>query len=102
MSEQELSEDEERMLVLLERSHSFPGPYTFKLIFRSSPGLEAELTRRICSGAGLEEPESPPALRTSAAGRFSSMTLELRMDGAQDVLTVYRIIGEQDEVVSYF
>ena len=102
MSAVELSEQEERFLVLLESSHDFPGPYTFKLIYRSAPGLEDRLVERICESVGLPRPEDPPTLRRSGAGRFVSMSLELPIPSARRVLDVYRTIGELDEVVSYF
>lgn len=102
MVDDELSEEEERLLGLLEVSHSFPGPFLFKLIFRSEDGVEEQLVARICEAAGVEVPDERPPTRASAAGRFVSMSLELTLPSAREVLRLYRVIGSQDEVISYF
>jgi putative lipoic acid-binding regulatory protein len=40
--------------------------------------------------------------RASAAGRFVSMTVDLPVQDGLEVLSLYRLIGDQDEVISYF
>jgi putative lipoic acid-binding regulatory protein len=40
--------------------------------------------------------------RASAAGRFVSMTVDLPVQDGLEVLRIYRLIGDQDEVISYF
>jgi len=102
MSDEANTQEEERLLGLLESSHSFPCSFTFKLIYRSEPGVQERLLSTLCAAAGVEEPETPPTTRASAAGRFISMTLDLPVEKGQDVLRLYRVIGEQDEVISYF
>jgi putative lipoic acid-binding regulatory protein len=102
MSDETATEEEERLLALLENSHSFPCSFTFKLIYRSEPGVQERLMATLCEAAGVAEPDVPAKTRASAAGRFVSMTLDLPVAASRDVLRLYRVIGDQDEVVSYF
>jgi putative lipoic acid-binding regulatory protein len=102
MDEESITEEEERLLALLESSHTFPCLFTFKLIYRSEAGVEERLVKTLSGAAGIEDSVDPTQRRESAAGRFTSITLELPVDGGKDVLRLYRVIREQDEVVSYF
>jgi putative lipoic acid-binding regulatory protein len=102
MGEEAITEEEERLLALLESSHTFPCVFTFKLIYRSEAGVEERLVKTISSAAGVEDAVAPTQRRESAAGRFTSLTLDLPVEDAKDVLQLYRVIREQEEVVSYF
>lgn len=102
MSDKEITEEEERLLALLENSHSFPCAFTFKLIYRSEPGVQERLMTTLCEAAGVVEADVPAKTRSSAAGRYISMTLDLPVKAGRDVLRIYRVIGDQDEVISYF
>ena len=96
------SEEEQRLLALLETSHNFPCDFTFKLIVRSGGGVEQRLAALLCEAVAVDEPSSGPDLRSSSAGRFVSMTLDLPMQSGSDVLRIYRLIKDQPEVISYF
>jgi uncharacterized protein len=102
MTELQTTEEEDRLLALLENSHSFPCAFTFKLIYRSETGVQERLLATICEAASVAVEEVPAKTRSSAAGRFVSMTVDLPVGDGQDVLRIYRIIGAQDEVISYF
>ena len=102
IGQETFSEEEERLLALLETSHSFPCDFTFKLIVRSGAGVEQRLATLLCDAVAVEKPSSGPDLRASSAGRFVSMTLDLPMQSGADVLRIYRLIKDQPEVISYF
>jgi putative lipoic acid-binding regulatory protein len=76
---------------LLERTHCFPGPYTFKAIGRSEHGFAA----RVVAGVRDELAESidPPfSLRQTPGGRHVSVTIEPIVQSAEQVIAVYRRI----------
>jgi putative lipoic acid-binding regulatory protein len=102
MSEPEITEDEERLLALLENSHSFPCAFTFKLIYRTEPGVQERLMSTLCEAAAVPTEDVSVKTRASAAGRFVSMTVDLPVQDGLEVLRIYRLIGDQDEVISYF
>jgi len=102
MSDPEITEDEERLLALLENSHSFPCAFTFKLIYRTEAGVQERLLSTLCEAAAVSVEDVSVKTRASAAGRFVSMTVDLPVQGGLEVLSLYRVIGDQDEVISYF
>jgi len=90
-----------RLLDLLRSQHDFPGPYTFKVIYRNQPSAgDAILAALAELGAG--DVVGEPQLRASSSARFVSMSLDLTMDTAEQVLDVYGLLKGLDSVISYF
>lgn len=73
---------------LLESTHRFPGPYMFKVIGRVENGFTARVVAAVREElAGTVDP--PFRVRESAGGRHVSVTLEPRVETAQQVLAIY-------------
>ena len=72
----------------LEEVHEFPGPYTMKVIGKNEAAFVAlvlGVTRRV-----LELEVDPTySNRTTSSGRHVSLTLELTVDSAVIVATLY-------------
>ena len=64
--------------------------------------MEQRLAALLYEAVAVDEPSSGLDLRSSSAGRFVSMTLDLPMQSGSDVLRIYRLIKDQPEVISYF
>ena len=78
-------------LELLESVHQFPGPYTFKIITHNDPAVQSAVMAEIKKSLNLNE--APPfSSRTSENGKHASLTVELTLQKAQDVHTVYRAL----------
>ena len=74
---------------LLEASHTFPGPYMFKVIGRVENGFVARVIAAVREV--LAEPVDPPfRIRQASGGRHVSVTLEPTVQSAEQVLAVYR------------
>ncbi|MCP4872914.1 MAG: DUF493 domain-containing protein [Proteobacteria bacterium] len=92
----------ERMLELLAAQHDFPGPFTFKVIYRASAEIGATIIESVCVATGIPRPTEPPSTRQSGGGKFESMTLELRVDSPEQVLAVYAALNDIEGVISAF
>jgi putative lipoic acid-binding regulatory protein len=80
---------EARTLELLESTHTFPGPYTFKVFGRTDLGFVARTVAAVRDELnGTEDP--PYRVRESVGGRHTAVTLEPVVQTAQQVLAVYR------------
>ncbi len=90
-----------RLLELLRSQHDFPGPYTFKVIYRNQPATGDAIVAAL-TGVGVGAIIGEPNLRASSSARFVSMTLDMRMETAEGVLEVYAALKEMDSVLSYF
>lgn len=76
-------------LELLQSAHTFPGPYTFKVIGKADRGFLARTVAAVREE--LEQPADPPyRVRESVGGRHIAITLEPQVASAQKVLDVYR------------
>jgi putative lipoic acid-binding regulatory protein len=76
---------------LLEAHHRFPGPYMFKVIGKSDNGFIARTVAAVRDE--LAAPIDPPySVRETPGGRHVSVTLEVSVASAQQVLAVYRRI----------
>jgi putative lipoic acid-binding regulatory protein len=76
---------------LLERTHTFPGPYMFKAIGKIERGFVA----RVVAGVrdALDAGTDPPfRVRETANGKHVSVTVEPVVQSAEQVLAVYRRI----------
>jgi putative lipoic acid-binding regulatory protein len=74
---------------LLESTHTFPGPYIFKVIGRAETGFVARTVAAVREAlAGEVDP--PYRMRESVGGRHIAITLQPTVQTAQQVLAVYR------------
>jgi putative lipoic acid-binding regulatory protein len=74
---------------LLESTHTFPGPYMFKVIGRGASGFVARVVAAVREE--LADPTDPPyRVRETAGGRHIAVTLEPTVQTARQVLAVYR------------
>lgn len=81
----------------LEEAHEFPGPYTFKVIGGQTDGF-VELVLATVQGE-LKLVESPQhSLKRTPNGRHVSITIDLRVESASQVATLYDRLQSMDEV----
>lgn len=74
---------------LLESTHTFPGPYTFKVIGLAERGFVARAIAAVREE--LADPVDPPyRVRETASGRHVAVTVEPQVQTADQVLAVYR------------
>jgi putative lipoic acid-binding regulatory protein len=85
-------------LRLLERHHQFPGEYMFKVIGFAGEGFETAVRQAAQSVLG---PLDQDALsrRPSRGGRYVSLTLEVEVAQAEQVLAVYAALKQVQGVV---
>lgn len=93
-------DDSDRLRFLLESQHDFPGPFTFKVIFRSAPGVGEGILAAIAEETTLRELHGEPSLRASSGGKYVAMTFDLVVAEANDVLRVYAVMQRLESVVS--
>ena len=97
-----MTEEEGRLLALLESQHDFPGPYTIKVIFPSEPALSEAILAAVATETGIAVPSQEPSMRSSSGGKFLSMSVTFDLSQAEEVLAIYRVLGSLENVVSYF
>lgn len=74
---------------LLENTHQFPCPYTFKVIGKWEQGFVARAVAAVREE--LEGEVDPPySVRQTSAGRHVAVTVEPRVQNAWEVLAVYQ------------
>lgn len=74
---------------LLEDTHEFPGPYSFKVIGRTEPGFVARVVAAVRDE--LEGEVDPQySVRETSAGRHASVSIEVTVQSAWEVLAVYQ------------
>jgi uncharacterized protein len=80
---------EQPTIALLESTHTFPGPYIFKVIGKTDVGFVARTVAAVREALG--DAEDPPyRVRESVGGRHIAVTLEPEVQTARQVLAVYR------------
>ena len=78
---------------LLEATHTFPGPYTFKVIGHSADDFVGRVVGAVREE--LEHSNDPHyAVRQTSGGDRISITLSPYIDAADQVQAIYRRIGE--------
>jgi len=102
MNEQQEGLEKERFRALLASQHGFPGCYTFKIIYRNENAMDLLIREAIRESTGLEVADDRVTVRSSSGARFLSMTLDLEVRTAQDVLDVYEVLGKLENIVSCF
>lgn len=73
---------------LLESTHEFPGPFTFKAVGWSEEGFAARVVSAVRDELDAEA-DPPHSLRESRGGRHVAVTLEPHVQSAEEVLAVY-------------
>jgi len=81
--------DELPALELLEKTHSFPGPYMFKVIGRSEDGFVARTVAAVREELASDG-DPPFRTRQTPNGRHIAVTLQPTVQTAHEVLAVYR------------
>ena len=76
-------------LDLLESSHTFPGPYMFKVIGKPDGGFLARTVAAVREELALET-DPPFSVRESVGGRHIAVTIEPHVASAGQVLAIYR------------
>ena len=76
-------------LDLLESSHTFPGPYLFKVIGKSEGGFMARTVAAVREELALET-DPPFSVREAKGGRHIAVSLEPHVESAVQVLAIYR------------
>jgi len=83
---------------LLNETHTFPGPYLFKVIGADDRSFAARVVSLIRDELGLDEdPEF--TIRRTRSGRHLSVTLEPTVPTAQAVVDLYQMIYRLDGLV---
>lgn len=97
-----MSDEETRLLELLDAQHDFPGPYSFKIICRNTPGAPEGILAALKSETGLDLSSDGEDMRASRAGKYVSFRVVLEAKQAADVLAVYARLRVYDSVIQYF
>ena len=88
-------------LELLEARHSFPCPYTFKVIGAGDIDLEASVAACVRAALALDT-DPKTSVRTTEAGRHQSVTVEPECPSARSVLDLYAALRALDGVIFLF
>lgn len=83
---------------LLESRHSFPCPYTIKVIGKAGDNFLARIIAAVRDELGLDV-DPPMKLKTTAGGRHVSITLEPVVETAQQVLALYSRLSQTTGLV---
>ena len=83
---------------LLNSTHDFPTTYTMKVIGRADDDFAARVVAAVREELDLSI-EIPYRTRRTSGGRHVAVTLELKMQSAEQVLIVYQRLGETPGVV---
>lgn len=76
---------------LLEATHTFPGPYTFKAIGRAGDEFVARIVAAVREELAFTA-DPPFSVRASAGGRHLAVTVEPEVQSARQVIAIYRRI----------
>jgi putative lipoic acid-binding regulatory protein len=88
-------------LELLEKTHRFPGPYTFKVIGRVENGFVARVVAAVRDELAASV-DPPFRCREAVGGRHVAVTLEPLVQTSHEVLAVYRRIRQLAGLVMLF
>ncbi len=84
----------DQALMLLESNHRFPGPYEFRVVVRAE-GVSSVVS---ALAAALARPSRVDE-RRSGSGRWVSVHYAVEISAAAEVLDVYDLLREMDQVV---
>ena len=98
MSEPSDSDDErDRALQLLRSQHTFPGPYSVRVVVR--PPRRAEVVSVLgaaLEGGAIRQIDEKP----SRNGNYVALRIHFDAASAEEVLSVYGVLGKIDGVVA--
>ena len=97
-----MSDEEQRLLDLLDAQHDFPGPYGFKVICRNQPGAPEGIVAALTAETSLQLQSDGENLRASRGGKYVSFKVVVQAQTAADVLAVYARLRAYDSVIQYF
>ena len=86
---------------LLEKTHTFPGPYLFKIIGKPDQGFLERVVAAVREELTIDT-DPPHHVREAVGGRHVSVTLEPMVKSAHQVLAVYRRLGLVEGMVMIF
>lgn len=86
---------------LLQETHAFPGPFLFKIIGKPDQGFSARVVAVVRNELQFEA-DPPYRLREAVGGRHVSITLEPVVQAADQVVSIYRRLGELEGMVMLF
>jgi len=87
-------------VALLERHHSFPGPYMFKVIGFEAPSYVDDVRRAVEGVLGPLGEEGQVRCRPSSGGKYVAVTLEVLVRDSGQVLAVYAALRGVSGVVA--
>jgi putative lipoic acid-binding regulatory protein len=90
--------DEERLLALLESTHTFPGPFFLSVSTRNDPDVVVAL--RAAIEAGLDTPGLDWETRESATAKYVSHRVSVPCTDADAVLALYARVRAVSGVVT--
>lgn len=83
---------------LLESTHTFPGPYTFKVIGANDASFQGRVVAAV-RGELPGDREPAISVRRTASGRHVSVTIEPYVEDAAGVLAIYQQLYQLDGLV---
>lgn len=83
---------------LLEATHEFPCPYTFKVIGKANEKFVQDVVAAVRTGLALEF-DPPYQSRESSGGRHIALTFEPITHNPEQVLAVYAEIQQTEGVI---
>lgn len=83
---------------LLEATHEFPGPYTFKVIGNANEKFVQDVVTAVRTGLSLEY-DPPFQSRQSSGGRHIALTFEPIAESPEQILAVYAELQQTEGVV---
>jgi len=86
---------------LLESSHSFPGVYQIKVIGIASNEFERRVVAVVVDALAVAS-DLDYSVRTTPGGRHMSLTLEVNVQSAEQVRSIYARIRELEGVTLLF
>jgi len=86
---------------LLESSHTFPGVYHIKVIGISANEFEARVVETVVTELAASS-DLDYSVRTTPGGRHVALTLEISVQTAQQVRTIYDRLRELEGITLLF
>lgn len=93
-----MSMDRDSARKLLEDSHEFPGPFTFRLVVRPTDAGMVLSTLRAAGDGRMEV--SNVTERPSRTGKYVSLQVHCEVQGADVIMDVWEVVHKMDEVLS--
>jgi putative lipoic acid-binding regulatory protein len=83
-------------LELLQQTHTFPGPYHLKAIGKSDHDFRQRVVDAVREVLGVE---APSEVRETPGGRHISVSLDLNVESAEQVLAIHHRLKKLDGLV---